>query len=111
MLDNKFFLTSVAKFLRRGRVDRGTGGGKVVVVVDSSKRKVTFTKINCTIVYGGRTIVCGHKFTKTGLWMLPLQGSNAQATCPPAVSSEPTAKPTLAIAANVDATSSIAEYA
>jgi hypothetical protein len=41
MLDNKFFLTSVAKFLRRGRVDRGTGGGKVVVVVDSSKRKVT----------------------------------------------------------------------
>ena len=40
MLDNKFFLTSVAKFLRRGRVDRGTGGGKVVVVVDSSKRKV-----------------------------------------------------------------------
>ena len=41
MLDNKFFLTSVAKFLRRGRVDRGTGGGKVVVVVDSSKRKVS----------------------------------------------------------------------
>ena len=40
MLDNKFFLTSVAKFLRRGRVDRGTGGGKVVVVGDSSKRKV-----------------------------------------------------------------------
>ena len=40
MLDNKFFLTSVAKFLRRGRVDRGTGGGKVVVVGDSSKQKV-----------------------------------------------------------------------
>ena len=43
MLDNKFFLTSVAEFLRRGRVDRGTGGGKVVVVVDSSKRKVKST--------------------------------------------------------------------
>ena len=41
MLGNKFFLTSVAKFLRRGRVDRGTGGGKVVVVGDSSKRKVS----------------------------------------------------------------------
>ena len=41
MLENKFFLTSVAKFLRRGRVDRGTGGGKVVVVVDSSKQKVS----------------------------------------------------------------------
>ena len=43
MLDNKFFLTSVAKFLRRGRVDRGTGGGKVVVVGDSSKQKVALS--------------------------------------------------------------------
>ncbi len=41
MLNNKLCLTSVVKFLRRGRVDRGTGGGKVVVVVDLSKRKVT----------------------------------------------------------------------
>lgn len=38
--NNKLCLTSVVEFLRRGRVDRGTGGGKVVVVVDSSKRKV-----------------------------------------------------------------------
>ena len=28
------------EFLRRSRVDRGTRGGKIVVVVDSSKRKV-----------------------------------------------------------------------
>jgi len=40
MLDNKLCLTSVVEFLRRGRVDRGRGGGKGVVVVDSSKRKV-----------------------------------------------------------------------
>ena len=40
MLDNKLCLTSVVEFLRRGCVDRGTGGGKVVVVVDLSKRKV-----------------------------------------------------------------------
>ena len=40
MLNNKLCLTSVVEFLRRGRVDRGTGGGKVVVVVDSSKQKV-----------------------------------------------------------------------
>jgi len=40
MLDNKLRLTSVVEFLRRGRVDRGTGGGKVVIVVDSSTRKV-----------------------------------------------------------------------
>ncbi len=45
MRDNKFFLTSVAKFLCRGRVDRGTGGGKVVVVGDWTKRKVVL----CTI--------------------------------------------------------------
>jgi hypothetical protein len=74
---------------------------------------VTFTKINCTIVYHGRTIVCGHKCTKTGLWMVPLKSSDAQATAPPAVSSEhthPTAEPTMAIAANVDATSSAVKY-
>ena len=40
MLNNKLCLTSVVEFLRRGRVDRGMGGGKVVVVVDSSKQKV-----------------------------------------------------------------------
>jgi len=40
MLNNKLCLTSVVEFLRRGRVDRGTGGGKVVVVVDLSKQKV-----------------------------------------------------------------------
>jgi len=74
---------------------------------------VTFTKINCTIVYRGHTIVCGHKCTKTGLWMAPLKCADVQATAPPAVSNEhthPTAKPTMAIAANVDATLSAAEY-
>ena len=71
-------------------------------------------KINCTIVYRGRTIICGHKCTKTGLWMVPLKCSDAQATAQPAVSSKhthPTAESTMAIAANVDATSSAAEYA
>ena len=45
MLNNKLCLTSVVKFLRRGRVDLGTGGGKVVVLVDLSKRKV----FGCTL--------------------------------------------------------------
>ena len=40
MLDKKLCLTSVIEFLRRGRVDRGTREGKVVVVIDLSKRKV-----------------------------------------------------------------------
>jgi len=52
MLDNKLRLTSVVEFLRRGRVDRGTGGGKVVIVVDSSKRKV-LRPISKTIISAG----------------------------------------------------------
>ena len=46
--------------------------------------------------------------------MIPLKGSDAQATAPPAVSREhthPNAEPTMAIAANIEATSSAAEYA
>ncbi len=60
MLDNKFFLTSVAKFLRRGCVDRGTIGGKVVVVVDSSKRKVSsvsdISKYNDALKWGAGVV-------------------------------------------------------
>jgi len=40
MLDKKLCLTSVVEFLCRGRVDRGTREGKVVVVIDLSKQKV-----------------------------------------------------------------------
>ncbi len=69
---------------------------------------VTFTKISCTIVYRGRIIVCGHKCTRTGLWMVPLskqqQASSPASTFPPTV-------PTSTLAANVDATSSAAKYA
>jgi hypothetical protein len=54
MLDNKLCLTSVVEFLRRGRVDCGTGGGKVVVVVDSSKRKVLETDRTILPVTTGR---------------------------------------------------------
>jgi hypothetical protein len=42
MLDDKLCLTSVVEFLCKGCVDHGTREGKVVVVVDSSKRKVGF---------------------------------------------------------------------
>ena len=34
--------------------------------------EVQFTKIGCIIKYHGRTIFCGRKCTKTGLWMIPL---------------------------------------
>ena len=64
---------------------------------------VHFTKIGCTIVYHGRTIVCGHKCTRTGLWMIPLsEGSKA----PPA-----DFHPRVTMAANIDTTSSTAKYA
>ncbi len=73
---------------------------------------VIFTKINCTITYRGRTIICGHKCARTGLWMVPYKETNAQAANPPISSAPttPTATPTFAIAANVDATSSTAKY-
>ena len=41
MLDNKLCLISVVEFLHRGRVDRGTREGKVVVVIDLSKQKIS----------------------------------------------------------------------
>jgi hypothetical protein len=84
-----------------------------VVTMCNAGCPVTFTKINCTIAYCGRMIICGHKCTRTGLWMVPLKETNAQAANPPISSAPttPTATPTFAIAANVDATLSAAKYA
>ena len=81
-----------------------------VVTMCNAGCTVTFTKISCTIVYHGRTIVCGHKCTKTGLWMVPLRGANTQAAGPPTVLSKPTTELTFAITTNVEATSSAAKY-
>jgi hypothetical protein len=84
-----------------------------VVTMCNARCTVTFTKNNCTFAYCGRMIICGHKCTRTSLWMVPLKETNAQAANPP-ISSAPTmqtATPTFAIAANVDATSSAANYA
>jgi hypothetical protein len=64
---------------------------------------IYFTKIGCTIIYHVHTIVCGQKCTRTGLWMIPL----SKDTSPPPANFQPT----IAMAANVDATSSAAEYA
>ena len=79
-----------------------------VVTMCNAGCTVTFTKINCTITYRGRVIICGHKCTRTGLWMVPITNcSGIQAPSP----TPPPAAPTTAIAANVNATSSAAEYA
>jgi hypothetical protein len=84
-----------------------------IVTMCNAGCTVTFTKINCTIAYRGRTIICGHKCTRIGLWMVPLKESNAQAANPPISSAPttPTATPTFAIATNIDATSPAAKYA
>jgi hypothetical protein len=68
---------------------------------------ITFTKIGYSIVYRGRTIVCGHKCTRTGLWMVPLQQGHTNTSTSPATNSPATP----AMAANVKATLSAAKYA
>jgi hypothetical protein len=74
-----------------------------VMTLCNASCTVHLTKIGCTIVYHGRTIACGHKCTRTGLWMIPL---SEDAKAPPA-----DFHPTVAMAANIDATSSTAKYA
>jgi hypothetical protein len=68
---------------------------------------ITFMKIGCTIVYCGQTIVCGHKCTQMGLWMIPLTPWST--TAPNALSA--TNPLSVAMAANVDTTSSLSKYA
>jgi hypothetical protein len=74
---------------------------------------VTFTKINCTISYHGQTIICDKMCTCMGLWMVPLtKNAGDQAASPSTTTNhEPLiTPPTAALAANVDATSSVAKY-
>jgi hypothetical protein len=79
-----------------------------VITICNAGCTVTFTKINCAIAYCGRTIICGHKCTRTRLSMVPItKNTGNQATSPV----PPTAAPTSAVAANVNATSSAAKNA
>ncbi|KAL3763957.1 hypothetical protein ACHAW5_004642 [Stephanodiscus triporus] len=79
--------------------------------------EVNFTKIGCTVKYCSRTITCGQKCTKTGLRMLPLATNllgTSNCTAGTITSSNHTTAPlapTTPMAANIDATSSAAEYA
>ena len=93
----------------------------LVVTLCNAGCDIAFTKIGCTISYHGRVVLCANKCTRTGLWMIPLA-----ATTPPTT---PTYVPTdtllasmrtsthqgltlpVVIAANVEATSTAAEYA
>jgi hypothetical protein len=68
---------------------------------------ITFTKIGCTIVYCSQTIVCGHKCTWTGLWMIPLTPWSPTAP----TDSSAINLPSIAMAPHVNATSSADKYA
>ncbi len=78
-----------------------------VVTMCNTGCTVTFTKIGCSIVNLGRTIVRGHKCTCTGLSMVPLQQGHTNTSTSPATNSPATP----AMAANVKATLSATEYA
>jgi hypothetical protein len=76
-----------------------------VVTICNAGCDVFFTKIGCTITYWGRTIMCGNKCTRTGLWMIPLQADSqpTTTTTPP--------RSITAMAAIVAATSSAGDHA
>jgi hypothetical protein len=52
-----------------------------VVTLCNAGCDVLFTKIGCTITHRGRTIMCGSKCMRTGLWMIPLQPSSQPKNC------------------------------
>jgi hypothetical protein len=75
---------------------------------------IAFIKINCTISYHGRTIICSSKCTHTGLGMVPLtENAGDQAANPAATTNHtPLIIPsTTTLAANIDATSSATKCA
>ncbi len=51
-----------------------------IVTMCNAGCTITFTKIGCSIVYHGRTVICGHKCTRTGLWMIPLHSTLLHST-------------------------------
>jgi hypothetical protein len=80
----------------------------LVVTLCNAGCDIAFTKIECTISYRGRPVLCANKCIHTGSWMIPLTPTPAPAA-PPTVL-PPGNLPTT-IAANVDATLTAAKYA
>ena len=65
---------------RLGHIIPGLASHSLLSVVKLCNEgcEVTFTKINCTVQYRGRTVLTGKKCTKTGLWMIPVSESTQQ---------------------------------
>jgi hypothetical protein len=77
-----------------------------IVTIRNVGCTITFSKIVCTIVYRGKTIICGHKCTCTGLWMIPLTPEIT--TSPTSMSA--TSQSSIKLAVNVEATSLTVKY-
>ena len=76
-----------------------------VVTLCNARCDVLLTKIGCTITHCGRTIMCGSKCMRKGLWMIPLQpGSQQTSTTTPPIA-------ITAMAANVAATYTAGDHA
>jgi hypothetical protein len=79
-----------------------------VVTLCNAGCNLAFTKIGCTILYRGCTVLCANKCTRTGLWIIPLAATTPP---PPTPTVTPADDLPTAIATNVKATSTAAEYA
>jgi hypothetical protein len=77
-----------------------------VVTMCNAGCTITFSKIGFTIVYHGRTIICGHKCTRMVLWMIPLAENTTHPTTMP-----PTSPNSIELAANINTTFLAAKYA
>jgi hypothetical protein len=101
-------LPMLPKAARQAHIIPGLASHSLVSVVTLTNAgcKVHFTKIRCMITHRGKTILCGSKCTHTGLWMIPLT------TSPGLIPEQATASGLpIAIAANINATSTVAEHA
>ena len=54
-----------------------------VVKLYNAGCEVTFNKIGCIVKYRGNIVLTGNKFTKTGLWMVPVSDTTADPTSTP----------------------------
>ena len=70
-------LSQLPSGARIGHIIPGLASHSLLSVVKlcNAGCKVTFTKINCTVTYCGKTVLRGHKCHSSGLWMVNLNGN------------------------------------
>ena len=70
----KLAIPELPEQARLGHIIPGLASHSLLSVVKlcNAGCEVSFTKIDCTVKYRGRTVLKGYKCSKTGLWMVPL---------------------------------------